>query len=53
VIADYLCERIGGQVRAGGDVTDVAWARQSELAPYNLTETATRILQKAFAMARK
>ena len=53
VIADYLCERIAGEARAGGDVTDVAWARESELAPYNLTETATRILHKAFAMTRK
>jgi 8-oxo-dGTP diphosphatase len=52
VIVDYLCERIGGEPRAGSDVTDVAFAREDELAKYNLTETATRILQKAFAMDR-
>jgi 8-oxo-dGTP diphosphatase len=52
VIVDYLCERIGGEPRAGSDVTDVAFAREDELANFHLTETATRILKKAFAMDR-
>lgn len=52
VIADYLCEAPAGEARAGGDVTDIAWVRESELAVYHLTPTATRILKKAFAMAR-
>jgi 8-oxo-dGTP diphosphatase len=52
VIADYLCERIGGEPRAGSDVTDVAFAREEELGTFNLTPTATRILRKAFAMER-
>jgi ADP-ribose pyrophosphatase YjhB (NUDIX family) len=53
VIVDYLCERIGGEARAGSDVTDVAFASEDELALYHLTETATRVLKKAFAMARE
>jgi 8-oxo-dGTP diphosphatase len=52
VIADYLCERITGEPRAGSDVTDVEFAREDELAKFGLTETATRILKKAFAMDR-
>jgi 8-oxo-dGTP diphosphatase len=52
VIVDYLCERVGGEPRAGSDVTDVAFAREDELANFHLTETATRILKKAFAMDR-
>jgi 8-oxo-dGTP diphosphatase len=52
VIVDYLCERIGGEARAGSDVTAVAFAAEDELVQYHLTETATRVLQKAFAMAR-
>jgi 8-oxo-dGTP diphosphatase len=51
VIVDYLCERISGEACAGSDVTDVAFAREDELEPYHLTETATRVLRKAFAMA--
>jgi 8-oxo-dGTP diphosphatase len=52
VIVDYLCERISGKPRAGSDVTDVVFAREDELAQYQLTPTATRVLRKAFAMAR-
>ena len=52
VIVDYLCERISGEPRAGSDVTDVAFAREEELGKFQLTETATRILKKAFAMDR-
>jgi 8-oxo-dGTP diphosphatase len=50
VIVDYLCERIGGEPRAGSDVTDVVFATENELGQYHLTETATRVLKKAFAM---
>src|SRR6266850_1359899 len=52
VIVDYLCERIAGEPRAGSDVTDVAFAPEDQLGNYHLTETATRILKKAFAMDR-
>jgi len=52
VIVDYLCERIGGQAAAGSDVTDLVFAAEDELEKYELTETATRILKKAFAMVR-
>jgi len=52
VIIDYLCERIDGEAKAGSDVTDVAYATEDEFVKYGLTETATRILRKAFAMDR-
>src|ERR1700737_4940539 len=52
VIVDYLCERLSGVPRAASDVTAVAFAAEHELPQYNLTETATRILHKAFAMHR-
>ena len=52
VIAEYLCERIGGAPQAGSDVTDLAFAKEEELPKFQLTETATRVLKKAFAMSR-
>jgi len=52
VIVDYLCERIGGEPRAASDVTDVAYATEDELEKFSLTVTATRVLKRAFAMAR-
>jgi 8-oxo-dGTP diphosphatase len=51
VIVDYLCQRIGGEPRAGSDATDVVFASEDELQKYRLTETATRVIKKAFAMA--
>jgi 8-oxo-dGTP diphosphatase len=53
VIVDYLCERLSGEPLAGGDAVDVAYAREAELAGFHLTETALRILHKAFAMYRQ
>lgn len=50
VIVDYLCERVSGEPLASSDVTHVAYAREDELEEYSLTETATRVLKKAFAM---
>jgi ADP-ribose pyrophosphatase YjhB (NUDIX family) len=52
VILDYLCESRGGTLCAGSDATDFAWAREEELLKFGLTSTATRVLRKAFAMAR-
>jgi 8-oxo-dGTP diphosphatase len=52
VIVDYLCERISGEACAGSDVTDVAFSTEDELEKFGLTETATRVLKTAFAMAR-
>jgi len=52
VIVDYLCERISGKAAAGGDVTDVAWAGEDELERFSLTPTATRVIRKAFSLAR-
>ena len=52
VIVDYLCERLGGDAVAGSDVTELVFASEDELHKYKLTETATRILRKAFAMER-
>jgi ADP-ribose pyrophosphatase YjhB (NUDIX family) len=51
VVLDYLCEVVRGEPRAGSDVTDVAWAAPSELGQYALTETATRVILKAFEIA--
>jgi ADP-ribose pyrophosphatase YjhB (NUDIX family) len=50
VIVDYLCERVAGTPRAGGDAVDVAFAAENELAKFELTETATRVVRKAFEL---
>ena len=52
VILDYLCEPIGGSLRASSDVTDARFVRRQDLPKYGLTETASRVLRKAFELAR-
>jgi ADP-ribose pyrophosphatase YjhB (NUDIX family) len=52
VIVDHLCEKISGDAKAGGDAVDVVYASEEDLPKYQLTETATRVLRKAFAMDR-
>ena len=52
VIVDYLCEAVSGVPLAGSDVTDLAFAQEDDLERFKLTPTATRIIKKAFAMAR-
>jgi ADP-ribose pyrophosphatase YjhB (NUDIX family) len=52
VILDFLCEAPDGEARAGGDALEVAWAGEDELARYQLTEAATRVIRRAFALAR-
>jgi 8-oxo-dGTP diphosphatase len=53
VILDYLCEAVEGEARAGSDVTDVAWASEDDLERFSLTPTATRVVRRAFEMARE
>ena len=52
VIVDHLCEKISGEAKAGGDATDVVYVDEEDLPKYQLTEAATRVLRKAFAMDR-
>jgi 8-oxo-dGTP diphosphatase len=53
VILDYLCEALAGTPRPGGDVTEIALAREEDLARYELTPAATRVIRKAFAMVQQ
>jgi ADP-ribose pyrophosphatase YjhB (NUDIX family) len=53
VILDYLCEAREGSPHPASDVTDVAFASESELDRYRLTTTAIRVIQKAFALSRQ
>jgi 8-oxo-dGTP diphosphatase len=52
VILDYLCEPVGGEPRAGGDITEVAFIAEDELPGFALTPAVIRVVAKAFAMAR-
>lgn len=52
VILDYLCELTEGDPVMNYEITDFAFIREDEMERYALTPAATRVLHKAFAMAR-
>jgi 8-oxo-dGTP diphosphatase len=53
VILDYLCEIRGGVLSVGSDALEFAWAREEELAKFDLTVAVKRVLRKAFARAQE
>lgn len=53
VILDYLCEIRGGTIAAASDALEFAWAREEDLAKYNVTVAVTRVLRNAFKRAHE
>jgi 8-oxo-dGTP diphosphatase len=51
VLIDFLCEVQGGELCAGGDAADVAWASEKELGNFKLEQTAVDVIGKAFLAA--
>ena len=50
VIADYLCDPVGGALRAGDDAADVAWVPHAELAGYHVNAHAAAVIAAAFVL---
>ena len=53
VLVDYLCWATGGDLRAGSDVDDAVLVDPSELEPYQLTQKATAVIERALQLARE
>lgn len=51
VLIDFLCHVTGGELLAGGDAADVAWASEDDLEKFNLEKPALQVIQKGFAQA--
>ncbi len=51
VLIDFLCRRLGGELRPGSDAAQVRWVRREELSNFTITETALRVLHKALNRA--
>jgi len=48
----FFVQRISGEAMAGETLPNVAWAGEGDLEKFALTPTATRVIRKAFSMAR-
>jgi 8-oxo-dGTP diphosphatase len=52
VLIDFLCRRVGGELLASSDATDVRWFSQAELRSLNLAEDTSEVIHKGFAKLR-
>jgi len=52
VLIDFLCRVTGGELLAGGDAADVAWANADDLEEFNLEKPALQVIQKGFAQTQ-
>jgi len=53
VLIDYICRAIGGELRAGDDVSRVEWFRREELDALQITEGTLGVIEKAFRNRRE
>jgi ADP-ribose pyrophosphatase YjhB (NUDIX family) len=51
VLIDYLCKVVGGEARAGSDVSEVMWVTEAELSGLGLREATERVLRKGLCLA--
>lgn len=53
VLIDYVCKVVGGEVRAGDDVSRVEWVKRGRLGEYRLTEGTLAVIERAYATIEK
>lgn len=51
VLIDFLCQVHSGELKAGGDASEVVWAGANSLANFRLEKPAIEVISKAFAKA--
>jgi mutator protein MutT len=49
VLIDFLCRRVAGELRAGGDAAEARWVREPELQSLGVAEPAVRVIHGALA----
>jgi len=49
VLIDFLCRRVGGELKAASDAAEVRWFTREELPPLNLAEDTLDVIGKGFA----
>ena len=48
VLIDFLCRRLAGELRAGGDADDAHWFSQEEIGQISLVEDTAEVIRLAF-----
>jgi mutator protein MutT len=53
VLIDFLCQRIAGELQAGGDADDARWFSQEELRKLTLMEDTADVIRRGFEKVRQ
>ena len=53
VLIDFICKMVGGELRAGSDVSEVRWISAAELEDFPLAEPAAQVIRKALSKNRR
>jgi len=48
VLIDFLCRKVGGELRAASDAAEVRWFTREELPQLQLAEDTLEVIQKGF-----
>ncbi len=52
VLIDFLCHPMGGELRAGGDASEVRWFTAEEVAELPLMQDTAEVIRAAFARSQ-
>jgi ADP-ribose pyrophosphatase YjhB (NUDIX family) len=52
VLIDFLCRRLGGEAKAGSDVSEVRWLQRAELDSFEIADSAAAVIRKAFERSK-
>jgi len=53
VLIDYVCKIVGGELRAGDDVSRVEWVKHKDLSSLQITEGTLAVIEKGFRQRKK
>jgi len=53
VLIDFLCQRVGGELRAASDAEEVRWFSREELPALDLAQDTLEVIQKGFAKLKR
>lgn len=53
LLVDYICKVMGGDLRAGDDVSRAQWVKRKDLGEYKMTAGTREVIERVYSMGRK
>ncbi len=49
ILVDYVCKVVGGELRAGDDVSRAEWVERNDVSGYRMTEGTREVIERAYS----